>query len=215
MNNNTISTPERALYRLREGNFRFMNNIRQKRNFLQQVQDTAEGQNPFAAVLSCMDSRTTNEIIFDLGIGDIFSIRIAGNVLSENVLGSLEYACKVAGAKFIIILGHTSCGAIKGACDDVKLGNLTVLLNKIKPHVREETTIVYDRTSKNDEFVEKVAALNAKAGIQGIMLQSPILREMIENGEIGIIAAMYHVENGIVDFFEDSLILNNAAVTAE
>jgi carbonic anhydrase len=202
-----VITPAEALKKLREGNFRFMNELRMRRNLMQQVIETAEGQNPFAAILSCMDSRTSNELIFDLGIGDIFSIRIAGNVISENVLGSLEFACKVAGAKFIVILGHTCCGAIKGACDDVKLGNLSILLNKIKPAISAETTVVHNRTSSNNEFVEKVGKLNAILSIQELLQQSPILRDMSDNGEIGIISAMYHIETGAVDFYDETLIL--------
>lgn len=206
--NKTETTPQEALLKLQEGNFRFVNNIRQKKNLLQQVFDTAAEQNPFAAIVSCMDSRTSNELIFDLGIGDIFSIRNAGNVMTENVLGGLEFACKLGTAKFIVVLGHTGCGAIKGVCDDVKLGNLSMVLDNIKPAVRSETTVLNNRNSGNEEFTYKVARLNVQLGIQTLVEKSSILREMLSRGEIGIIGAMYHLETGVVDFYEETLILN-------
>ncbi len=195
-------TPETALEVLREGNERFVNNLRINRNLLQQVNQTKEGQWPFAAVVSCMDSRTSAELIFDQGLGDIFSIRLAGAVISDNVLGSLEYACKVAGSKIIVVLGHTHCGAIKGACDNVEMGNLTGLLGKIRPAIFQEKTIRENRTSRNEAFVEAVTHIHTERSVQAIMEQSVILAEMIDKGEVGIIGAMYDVETGVVTFHE-------------
>lgn len=196
------TTPEMALEILREGNERFVNNLRINRNLLGMVNDTKEGQWPVAAIVSCMDSRTSAELIFDQGLGDIFSIRLAGAVISDNVLGSLEYACKVAGSKFIVVLGHTHCGAIKGACDHVEMGNLTGLLGKIRPAVFQEKTITENRNSKNHEFVEAVTNIHTDRSVQAILEQSIILAEMIDNGEVGIIGAMYDVETGVVTFHE-------------
>ncbi len=196
------TTPEMALQILKEGNERFVSNLRINRNLLAMVNDTKEGQWPVAAIVSCMDSRTSAELIFDQGLGDVFSIRLAGAVVSDNVLGSLEYACKVAGSKFIVVLGHTHCGAIKGACDHVEMGNLTGLLGKIRPAVFQEKTISENRTSKNHDFVEAVTNIHTERSVQAILEQSIILAEMIDNGEIGIIGAMYDVETGVVTFHE-------------
>ncbi len=200
-------TPAQALQLLRNGNERFVDNLRLHRNLLEQVNETRDGQWPMAAIVSCMDSRTSAELIFDQGLGDVFSIRLAGAVISDNVLGSLEYACKVAGSKFIVVLGHSKCGAIKGACDNVEMGNLTGLLNKITPAVYAEKTIKQNRTSSNPDFVDAVTHLHTKRSVQAIMDQSHILREMILNGEIGIIGAMYNVETGVVTFQEDTLVI--------
>lgn len=200
-------TPARAYELLRNGNERFVDNLRLHRNLLEQVNETSDGQWPMAAIVSCMDSRTSAELIFDQGLGDIFSIRLAGAVISDNVLGSLEYACKVAGSKFIVVLGHTKCGAIKGACDKVELGNLTGLLNKITPAVYAEKTIIENRTSSNPAFVDAVTHIHTKRSVQAIMEQSHILRDMIMAGEIGIIGAMYDVETGVVNFHEDTLVI--------
>jgi carbonic anhydrase len=198
-------TPEMAVELLKEGNHRFVNNLKISRNLLQQVNETSEGQYPFAAILSCIDSRTSAELIFDQGLGDVFSIRIAGNVLNEDILGSMEFACKVAGSKAIVVLGHTKCGAIKGACDDVKLGNLSALLDKIRPAITKETTVKLDRNSNNDEFVEKVAINNVLQVQKQIVERSPILAEMLKKGEITIVPAMYDVETGEVVFSEENL----------
>ncbi len=196
-------TPESALEILREGNERFVSNLRINRNLLQQVNETKEGQWPFAAIVSCMDSRTSAELIFDLGLGDIFSIRLAGAVISDNVLGSLEYACKVAGSKFIVVLGHTHCGAIKGACDGVEMGNLTGLLGKIRPAVFQEKTFNKEkRTSNNQDFVDAVTNIHTERSVQAILEQSAILADLIDRGEVGIIGAMYDVETGTVTFHE-------------
>jgi carbonic anhydrase len=200
-------TPAEALTILKEGNRRFVQNLKLNRNLLEQVNNTSDGQWPFAVILSCIDSRTSAELIFDQGLGDIFSVRIAGNIVNEDILGSMEFACKVAGSKFIVVLGHTKCGAVKGACDHVEMGNLTTLLSKITPAVDEEKTIKDNRSSSNSEFVENVAHLNVTRNVHEIMKRSDILREMIENGEIGVIGAMYDVTTGDVEFYEDTLII--------
>jgi carbonic anhydrase len=198
-------TPKDALRILKQGNERFVSNLKFNRNLLQQVNETSEGQWPFAVVLSCIDSRTSAELVFDQGLGDIFSIRIAGNIANEDILGSMEFACKVAGSKFIVVLGHTKCGAVKGACDHVEMGNLTALLSKLRPAVDDETKTLENRNATNSVFVENVAEINVKRTIVAIRDRSHILHEMIENGEIGIIGAMYDVETGIVAFYEDTL----------
>ncbi|HSI91346.1 MAG TPA: carbonic anhydrase family protein [Adhaeribacter sp.] len=194
-------TPEMAIQFLKEGNQRFVNNLKMNRNLLQQVNETSQGQHPFAIILSCIDSRTSAELIFDQGLGDIFSARIAGNVVNDDILGSMEFATKLAGAKLVVVLGHTNCGAVKGACDGAKLGHLTGLLNKIKPSV---DAIKYDgeRSSKNMEFVEKVAEENVHRMTDYVRERSEILDEMINNGQVGIIGGMYNVETGIVDFYD-------------
>lgn len=201
------TTPQMALDFLREGNHRFVSNLQSNRDLLQQINETRDGQFPFAAVLSCIDSRTSAELIFDQGLGEIFSIRIAGNVINEDILGSMEFACNIAGSKLIVILGHSKCGAIKGACDNVQLGNLSTLLNKIQPSVYYERTILENRTAGNAEFVEKVSRIQVKRSVEEIIERSVILREMIENGEIGLIGALYDVETGMVEFLEETLML--------
>ncbi|MCL9804681.1 carbonic anhydrase family protein [Flavobacterium amniphilum] len=197
-------TPKKALELLKEGNGRFVNNLKLHRDLLEQVNATSEGQWPFATILSCIDSRTSAELIFDQGLGDVFSIRIAGNVVNTDILGSMEFACKVAGSKLIVVLGHTKCGAVKGACDHVEMGNLTELLSKLQPAVYEEQITKEERSSKNPEFVENVAEINVKRTVKSVLQRSHILAEMIENGEIGIIGAMYNVETGDVEFYGDS-----------
>jgi len=199
----TAITPVKAIDILKKGNERFISNLRANRNLLQQVNETSAGQHPFAAILSCIDSRASAELIFDQGLGDIFSIRVAGNILNEDILGSMEFACKVAGAKAIAVLGHSKCGAVKGACDDVKMGNLTALLDKLKPAVAAETTTAANRNSGNAEFVEKVALLNVKHTIQQILDKSPILTDMLNKGEIEIVGGMYDVDTGRVVFHEN------------
>ena len=197
-------TPEKALLSLKEGNERFQNRKREERNLIEQVKDTSEGQYPFATVLSCIDSRVSAELIFDQGIGDIFSIRIAGNFVNTDILGSMEFACKLAGTRLIVVLGHTSCGAVKGACDDAKLGNLTSMLAKIKPAV-DSTTLPSDiniRNSSNISFVNDVAVKNVKLNMQNILNSSEVISEMVNNGEVKIIGAMYDVSSGAVNFFE-------------
>lgn len=199
-------SPKNIIEILEEGNRRFVNNLKINRNLLQQVNETSEGQHPFACILSCIDSRTSAELIFDQGLGDIFSCRIAGNILNEDILGSMEFACKVAGSKLIVVLGHTKCGAIKGACDHVQMGNLTTLLSKIKPALDAENTVKENRNASNPEFVDKVADLNVHLTLKQIPGQSEILAEMIRNGEIALIGGMYNVESGEVEFYEEDMV---------
>ncbi len=193
--------PQKALELLKEGNIRFVNNLKINRNLLQQANETSDGQHPFAVILSCIDSRTSAELIFDQGLGDIFSVRIAGNILNEDILGSMEFGCKVAGAKIIVVLGHSRCGAVKGACDHVEMGNLTSLLSKIRPAVDEETNTLENRHSSNAAFVENVAAINVKRTVRSIIERSPILKEMIEQGKIGIVGGMHDITTGEVTFY--------------
>ena len=195
-------TPTMALNLLKDGNKRFVNNLKINRNLLQQANDTSDGQHPFAVILSCIDSRTSAELIFDQGLGDIFSARIAGNIVNEDILGSMEFGCKVAGAKIIVVLGHTKCGAVKGACDNVALGNLTGLIEKIKPAVNQETTTTENRTSSNANFVENVAELNVSLSVKNILLKSPIIAEMVKNEEITIVGGVQDISSGEVKFFE-------------
>ena len=194
-------THSMAIEILKEGNKRFMNNLKANRNLLEQANETSDGQHPFAVILSCIDSRTSAELIFDQGLGDIFSVRIAGNIINEDILGSMEFACKVAGSKIIVVLGHSKCGAVKGACDHVEMGNLTTLLSKIQPAVYDEKSETENRSSSNAEFVEKVASINVKRTVNAIMERSPILKEMIQNGEIGIIGGMHSISDGEVTFY--------------
>jgi carbonic anhydrase len=196
-------TPNKALNFLKEGNQRFQNNLKANRNLLEQVNDTSDGQFPFATILSCIDSRVSAELVFDQGLGDIFSIRIAGNFSNEDILGSMEFGCKLAGTKLVVVLGHTSCGAIKGACDHARLGNLTALINKIEPAVDAVTEPKDEsqRNSKNLEFVDKVAEKNVLLTIENVRKNSPVLAEMERKGEIKIVGAMYDLSNGEVIFY--------------
>ena len=195
-------TPSVALDLLKEGNKRFINNLKINRNLLQQANETSDGQHPFAVILSCIDSRTSAELIFDQGLGDIFSVRIAGNIVNEDILGSMEFGCKVAGSKIIVVLGHTKCGAVKGACDDVSLGNLTGLISKIKPAVDQEKETISDRNSANANFVENVAELNVKVSVNNILDRSSIISEMVQKGEIAIVGGIHDIATGEVSFFE-------------
>lgn len=195
-------TPQKALQFLKEGNARFQNNLKANRNLLQQINETKDGQFPFATILSCIDSRVSTELVFDQGLGDIFSIRIAGNFVNQDILGSMEFACKLAGTKLLVVLGHTRCGAVKGACDHARMGNLTTLINKIEPAVyaikepRDEAL----RNSKNLDFVDAVAVKNVEMTLENIRSQSVILHEMEVAGDIAIVGAMYNISNGKVDF---------------
>ncbi len=200
-------TPAKAFDFLKEGNQRFLSNLRVNRNFMQTVSETAETQFPFAAILSCSDSRISPELVFDQGLGDIFSIRLAGNVASENAIGSMEYACKYLGSKLIIVMGHTSCGAVKGACADFQLDNLNQLLDHIRLAIAHEEETKYDRNADNKTFVNNVARLNVVHNIEIILRQSPILRGMIEDGDIDIVGAMYQLETGEVQFLENETLL--------
>jgi carbonic anhydrase len=205
------TTPRMALEILKDGNQRFVKNYKANRNLLQQVNDTRDGQWPFATVLSCIDSRTSAELIFDQGLGDIFSVRIAGNIVNTDILGSMEFACKIAGSKLIVVLGHTKCGAVKGACDHVEMGNLTELLSKLQPAVYSEKETLRERNSTNAQFVENVAKINTKRSVKSIIERSFILEQMLENGEIGIVGANYDVESGVVEFYDDTLYIKDDA----
>ncbi|MFB5944773.1 carbonic anhydrase [Albibacterium profundi] len=195
-------TPELALSFLKEGNERFVSNLKSNRNLLEQVNETKNGQFPFAAVLSCIDSRTSAELIFDQGLGDIFSIRIAGNVISDDVIGSMEFACKLAGSKLIVILGHSRCGAITGACKETKLGHLTNLLEKVNPSIEYVKQNHTETEIDSAEGINLVASRHVEHTIEEVLQKSPILNEMYKNGEIGIIGAFYNVETGQVDFLK-------------
>ena len=195
-------TPDKSLNELKLGNQRFVNKNQLNRDLLQQVKETSTGQYPFATILSCIDSRVSSELIFDQGIGDIFSVRIAGNFVNEDILGSMEFACKLAGTKLIVVLGHTACGAVKGACDHARLGNLTALINKIEPAV-DAVNEPHDqslRNSSNIEFVNRVAEKNVDMTISEIRSSSPVLNEMEKNGEIKIVGGMYDISSGLVSF---------------
>jgi len=194
-------TPDLAIEILKEGNERFMKNLKANRNLLQQVNETSEGQYPFATILSCIDSRTSAELVFDQGLGDIFSIRVAGNILNEDILGSLEFATKLVGTKVVVVLGHTKCGAIIGACNHVEMGNLTTLLNKIQPAIYSEKKTSENRTGSNAAFVKNVTELNVVLTIDRIRRESPIIAELEQQGTIKIIGGIYDVENGRVAFF--------------
>ncbi len=196
-------TPRKALEILKEGNSRFVQNLKAHRDLLEQANDTRDGQWPFAVILSCIDSRTSAELIFDQGLGDIFSVRIAGNIVNTDILGSMEFACKVAGSKLVVVLGHSKCGAVKGACDHVEMGNLTELLSKIQPAVYQENETLTNRTASNATFVENVAEINVKRNVKNIIERSFILEQMVENGEIGIVGAMHDLETGNVKFYND------------
>lgn len=202
-------TPRKALEILKEGNNRFINNLKAHRDLLEQVNETRDGQWPFATILSCIDSRTSAELIFDQGLGDVFSVRIAGNIVNTDILGSMEFACKVAGSKLIVVLGHSKCGAVKGACDHVEMGNLTELLSKIQPAVYQETSTTTNRDASNSVFVENVAQINVKRSVKNIIERSFVLEQMLQNGQIGIVGAMHNIETGEVTFYEDVIYIND------
>jgi carbonic anhydrase len=190
-------TPEKALRLLKEGNKRFVAGQNLERNLMDQMVETSQGQFPFAVVLGCVDSRVPPELVFDQGIGDIFSVRIAGNIVNEDILGSMEFACKVVGSKHIVVLGHTSCGAVQGASDDVELGNLTGLVNKLKPAV----DAVQKSSAQNDAVsIDEIAEMNVQMTVENIKQRSPLLKEMLDNKEIAISGAMYDVTSGKITF---------------
>jgi carbonic anhydrase len=196
-------TPQQALAGLRAGNARFVAGQPLARNNSSDVKATASGQYPFAVVLSCLDSRQPIEIVLDQGIGDIFSARVAGNVLNDDILGSMEFACKVSGAKLIAVIGHSNCGAIKGAVDNVELGNLTGLLARIKPALDQVPDDGSPRTSKNAAFVDKVSEANVRLVMQQIRERSPILRDMLDRGQIALVGGMYDLTTGQVHFYDN------------
>jgi len=196
-------TPEKALQFLTEGNQRFVNNLKMNRNLLEQVNDTREGQWPFAVVLSCIDSRTSAELIFDQGLGDIFSVRIAGNFVNQDILGSMEFGCNVAGSKLVVVLGHTKCGALKGGLDAEKIqplgmNNLNHLINHFTPIIDDIIQEGEDRSSKNEDLLERLNQSNVKQSIEDIRAQSETLRNLENEGKIKIVGANYDVETGVV-----------------
>lgn len=196
-------TPKEALELLKNGNKRFLNKTMIDHDYHYQVQETSKGQFPFAAILSCIDSRVPTEIIFDKSIGDLFNIRVAGNIVNKDILGSIEFACKLSGAKLLVVLGHSECGAVKGACDNAELGHLTLLLNKLKPAIAiQKNDGTADTSSANKEFVNGVAIKNVELVIKEIKERSPIIKELEQNNKINIVGAMYYVETGEVKFFD-------------
>jgi carbonic anhydrase len=192
-------TPEQIIQAMKNGNERFRNGERKERNYLREQRASAAGQYPAAALLSCIDSRAPAEVIMDLGIGDIFNSRVAGNIENPDILGSLEFACKLAGAKVVLVMGHTACGAIKGAIDNVELGNLTGLLARIRPAV-EATAYSGERSAKNYTFVDAVARKNVEMTVANIRKDSPVLSDLESKGSIKIVGAIYNLETGAVVF---------------
>ena len=195
-------TPTKALAMLKQGNERFVSGKAIERDYLAQVKQTSKGQFPFAAVVSCLDSRIPPAIVFDRGIGDLFVARVAGNFVNDDILGSLEFATRLAGARLIVVMGHTECGAVKGACDAAQLGLLTATLANINPAVKAVQGDYTPRSSKNAEFVQAVAEMNVQLTMQTLRDRSVVLREMIDKGEIGLVGAMYDVSSGKVIFYE-------------
>ncbi len=195
-------TPRQALDLLKEGNKRFVDGRMLNRDLRSQIKETSEGQYPFATILSCQDSRTSNDLLFDLNKGDAFSIRIAGNIVNEDILGGLEFGSKAAGAKLIAVMGHTKCGAIYGACDNVKMGNLTGLLDRIRPAIADVPLSIEPRNSKNPKFVDAVTEANVRYQMRQIREKSPVLREMLDKGEIALVGGIYDISTGEVKFFE-------------
>ena len=193
-------TPEQIIEVMKKGNERFREGVRKNRNYLNEQRASAKGQYPAAVLLTCIDSRAPAEVIMDLGIGDIFNCRVAGNVENNDILGSMEFACKLSGAKVVLVMGHTACGAIKGAIDNAELGNLTGLLSKIKPAV-QATAYTGDRSAKNYAFVDAVARKNVEMTVADIRKDSPVLAELEAKGTIKITGAMYNLETGAVEFF--------------
>jgi carbonic anhydrase len=198
--NQTHLTPDQALTLLREGNDRFVHNLHTNLDLMDQLLESSAGQFPFATILSCIDSRTSVELIFDQGLGDIFSVRIAGNVLNDDILGSMEFATKLVGTKVIVVLGHTKCGAIAGACNNVELGHLSGLLNKIKPAIEQETTTTENRNGKNLDFLKNVTEIHTSLILEKIREESPIIAELEAIGEVKIVGALYDIDTGIVHF---------------
>ncbi len=192
-------TPKKAHRILVEGNNRFVQNLKAQRNLQDQVFETSKGQFPFAVILSCIDSRVPAELVFDQGIGDVFSTRIAGNIINKDILGSMEYACKVAGSKIVVVMGHTKCGAVTAACQNIELGNITSLLHKIKPAI---DIVKAEKGEIDDNTIEEVSLINVRISIDRIREESTILSEMERNNEIEIVGAMYSVSSGEVEFYD-------------
>jgi len=201
-------SPKEALDILIEGNQRFINNYQSDKDFQSLVQITKEKQHPFASILSCSDSRAPTELLFDQALGDVFSVRLAGNIASDKAIGSIEFSTKYLGAKLVVVMGHTSCGAVKAACDDFKDGHIGEIINFIKPSIRYEKTVTNkaDRCSANPDFVEKINRLNVKHQIETIIRQSDIIDDMLENKQIAIVGAIYDLATGKVNFLEDTYV---------
>lgn len=194
-------SPTRAIELLKEGNARFVSNLKVNRNLLQQVNETRKGQHPFAVIISCMDSRTSAELIFDQGLGDIFSIRVAGNVINEDILASAEFGCKVVGAKVILVLGHSSCGAIQGAIENVDLGHLHFITHKIQRCMPEAKRNA-GPSCTSSELMDPVTRENVNLGIQDLRVRSSILAEMEHSKQIKIVGGVYDISTGVVNFIE-------------
>jgi carbonic anhydrase len=199
-------SPMDVLTLLKEGNNRFLSGTAVERNFNEQVAQTAAGQYPMAAILGCIDSRVPHEIVFDKGVGDIFSARVAGNFVNTDILGSLEFATAAAGSKVVVVLGHTECGAVKGACDNVELGNLTATLANIAPAVYATTDVEGERSSKNADFVQAVAHENVEMTVMNMVERSPVMRGLVEEGKLIVVGAMHDVATGRVTFMEDTML---------
>lgn len=200
-------TPKEALDILVEGNYRFANNLSSNKDMQTLVQIIKDKQHPFASFLSCSDSRAPVELLFDQALGDIFSVRLAGNIASDKVIGSLEFAVKYLNSKLIVVMGHTSCGAVKAACDDFRDGHIGEIINLIKPSIRHEKTVTEDRTSQNEDFVGKICALNVKYQIDQIVRTSDIIDDMLTSHQIGIVGGVYDLASGKVNFLEDTFVL--------
>ena len=200
-------SPQEAIDILIEGNHRFANNLTANKDLLNLVELTKNKQHPFASFLSCSDSRAPVELLFDQALGDIFSVRLAGNIASDKCIGSLEFSSKYLGSKIIVVMGHSSCGAVKAACDDFKDGHIGEIINMIKPAVRHEKTVIDDRTSKNEAFVEKICELNVQYQIDQIIRTSDIIQDMLTNKQIGVVGGVYDLNTGVVRFLPNSLML--------
>ena len=199
-------SPMDVLQAMKDGNQRFLDGTPVERDFMSQVRATADGQYPMASVLGCIDSRVPHEIVFDKGVGDIFSARVAGNFVNTDILGSLEFATAVAGSKLIVVLGHTECGAVKGACDHVELGNLTATLSNIAPAIYAVDDIDGERTSKNPEYVQAVAHENVEQTVRNMVERSPVMHGLVEEGKLIVVGAMHNVATGEVTFMEESMV---------
>lgn len=196
-------TPKQALQRLKDGNQRFLSNKPLARDYLQQAKQSSYGQYPFAVILNCMDSRSVPEFVFDQGLADLFTLRIAGNVINDDILGSMEYATKVVGSRLVVVLAHTSCGAVAGACKDVKLGHLTDVLNKIHPVVKPSMESTGSDNCSDPKLIDAIAKANALRVVKNILEQSPILNELVKSKQIGIVAGVHDIKTGRVIFFEE------------
>lgn len=200
-------SPQEALDILVEGNQRFVNNQTSSKDYQSLIEITKDKQHPFASIVSCSDSRAPVELLFDQALGDIFSVRLAGNIASDKGVGSLEYACKYLDSRLIVVLGHTHCGAIKAACDDFRDGHIGEIINLIRPAMRKEKTVLENRNSENEEFVAKVCELNVRTQLKQILHSSEIIEDLLEQHKLGLIGAVYDIATGDVQFLEDTLMV--------